>query len=98
MTAVVGSSGMAGASEERSGSGQSIHLVSTRPSQEECGAGSGHRPDRIAGRVAIGVTINVVCSTRRSSSLRHEHRSLTMKILMVLTSHDKLGNTGRKTG
>jgi putative intracellular protease/amidase len=25
-------------------------------------------------------------------------RSLTMKILMVLTSHDQLGNTGRKTG
>jgi putative intracellular protease/amidase len=23
---------------------------------------------------------------------------ITMKILMVLTSHDKLGNTGRKTG
>ena len=23
---------------------------------------------------------------------------LTMKILMVLTSHDKLGDTGRKTG
>src|SRR3954454_2035504 len=25
-------------------------------------------------------------------------RSITMKILMVLTSHDQLGNTGRKTG
>jgi hypothetical protein len=24
--------------------------------------------------------------------------TITMKILMVLTSHDKLGNTGRKTG
>src|SRR5262249_9889533 len=44
MTAVVGSSGMAGASEERSGSAQSIHLLSTRPSQEECGTGSGHSP------------------------------------------------------
>src|SRR5215475_12110551 len=34
----------------------------------------------------------------KRATLCHEHRSPTMKILMVLTSHDKLGNTGRKTG
>src|SRR5580704_10722719 len=28
----------------------------------------------------------------------HQRSRPTMKILMVLTSHDKLGNTGRKTG
>jgi putative intracellular protease/amidase len=27
-----------------------------------------------------------------------EQRSLFMRVLMVLTSHDKLGDTGRKTG
>src|ERR1700749_2423161 len=32
---------------------------------------------------------------RRSPSIR---RRTNMKILMVLTSHDQLGNTGRKTG
>jgi putative intracellular protease/amidase len=35
------------------------------------------------------VTRNIVSCTRRSDKL---------KILMVLTSHDQLGNTGRKTG
>src|SRR6201993_512585 len=29
---------------------------------------------------------------------RHTLRGRKMKILMVLTSHDQLGNTGRKTG
>src|SRR6201988_5285113 len=29
---------------------------------------------------------------------RKQHREADMKILMVLTSHDQLGNTGRKTG
>ncbi|MFT6076313.1 MAG: putative intracellular protease/amidase [Yoonia sp.] len=29
---------------------------------------------------------------------KHEHKERQMKILMVITSHDKLGDTGKKTG
>src|SRR5262249_33812245 len=34
----------------------------------------------------------------RERCVRSHNGSITMKILMVLTSHDQLGNTGRKTG
>jgi hypothetical protein len=33
-----------------------------------------------------------------SFGTRQEQRRRNMRILMVLTSHDTLGNTGRKTG
>src|SRR5262249_54099321 len=33
-----------------------------------------------------------------SNLIRARQRSRVMKVLMVLTSHDKLGDTGRKTG
>jgi len=32
------------------------------------------------------------------SSTTHLKKEIVMKVLIVLTSHDKLGNTGRKTG
>jgi hypothetical protein len=35
---------------------------------------------------------------RATESANKERRSRNMKIVMVLTSHDQLGNTGRKTG
>src|SRR5262245_47973487 len=37
-------------------------------------------------------------TSRTGSHPRSERSMITMKIFMVLTSHDKLGNTGRKTG
>ena len=52
----------------------------------------------------------IIAWTRRATGPKHCFGSLiikrktiieignSMKILMVLTSHDKLGNTGRKTG
>ncbi len=37
-------------------------------------------------------------NTMNTAEADAKSRSKTMKILMVLTSHDKLGNTGKKTG
>src|SRR5262249_56461158 len=34
----------------------------------------------------------------RGSPCQHRAKEPAMKVLMVLTSHDKLGDTGRKTG
>src|SRR5579871_4956839 len=39
-----------------------------------------------------------IISRRRASCITPERRRINMKVLMVLTSHDQLGNTGRKTG
>src|SRR6267143_6890632 len=41
--------------------------------------------------------LTTACS-RFSQNLHLEKKESNMKILMVLTSHDQLGNTGRKTG
>src|SRR3569623_3325089 len=38
------------------------------------------------------------CTTRPRGTTSYSNEGATMKILMVMTSHDKLGNTGRKTG
>ena len=47
---------------------------------------------------ARGLRKAPVRGTGRATSYRHERMERIMKVLMVLTSHDQLGNTGRKTG
>src|SRR4051794_36134764 len=46
-------------------------------------------------RQRINALLALVVRIRMHTKERRRH---TMKILMVLTSHDTLGNTGRKTG
>src|SRR5260370_32588258 len=47
---------------------------------------------------AIVASATMISPCSITELLNATESTITMKILMVLTSHDKLGNTGRKTG
>src|SRR5262245_2365495 len=67
MTAVVGSSCTAGPPKNRAVPASLSNLVSTRPSQEWCGTGTGHRPDRI-GPSDHAVTPRIFTHVRRTQA------------------------------
>src|SRR4029077_4792610 len=47
---------------------------------------------------ATNATYELPCAARKERMNGINKKRKTMKILMVITSHDQLGNTGRKTG
>jgi hypothetical protein len=55
--------------------------------------GSGTAPNSARHAATTAATCH-----RPAHSLNGDEQEHIMKILMVLTSHDQLGNTGRKTG
>ena len=62
-------------------------------------SGAFEASDKLAlvdGSIAEAATAAKIAATQSKSAQRE--RRTNMKILMVLTSHDQLGNTGRKTG
>src|SRR5512133_1054447 len=76
--------------------------VTTNPAKSVRALGSAFRGMRPASCDFIFGTVRLSAVQDRSRNKRPPHttqaRGLVMKILMVLTSHDQLGNTGRKTG
>jgi hypothetical protein len=48
-----------------------------------------------AGETSVLIAL---CRPMQSDVHSEQQRRRNMKIVMVLTSHDQLGNTGRKTG
>src|SRR3954453_12189998 len=75
--------------------------ATTNPAKSGRALGSAFRWMRTASCDFISETVHSSAVQDRSINKRPPHpkqKDLVMKILMVITSHDKLGNTGRKTG